>query len=527
MATDCIPQVAFKFYEKLKPVVARFDQAQASTDGGVVLLTALDQHLKLTDQLAACLSDRRDPDKIRHSVRDLLRERVFGLACGYEDGNDAARLADDPLHKLAVGRDPLTGAALASQPTLSRFENAVGPWGLARMGRTLATTVIAHHRRRLKGRAQRITIDLDPTDDPTHGQQEFTFFNGHYDAWCYLPLVVTLTFNDEPAQYLVAIVLCPGNSPAKRGAFGLLRALLRRLRRAFPGAALRVRVDGGFAGNDWLDFLETQRVEYVVGLASNARLERRAGRLLGEAYGLAQLSGRTEHVYGATLYAARSWSHRRRVIIKAEVIRLPGRDPKCNPRFVVTNLPDTPATVYQLYRQRGDVENRLKELHDGLALDRTSCSRFWANQFRVLLTAAAYVLLQELRRRAQGTACATAQVSTLRERLLKLAVWVERSVRRLVLHLPRFAPWGATWRRVARAVGAVPSSRQSRRSGNGSAHAARREGCPCKSSRGASMEREEGSTEGERNPAEAWALPLTGLDTPKRLFQRLCCAHRE
>ncbi|MDI3462188.1 MAG: hypothetical protein OJF50_006102 [Nitrospira sp.] len=455
MATDCIPQVTFEFYDKLKPVVARFDQTQASTDGGAVLLKAVDDRLRLTDQLAACLVDRRDPDKVRHPVRDLLRQRIFGLACGYEDGNDAARLADDPLHKLAVGRDPVTGTALASQPTLSRFENAGSLWALARMGRTLAATVIAHHRERLKGRAQRITIDLDPTDDPTHGQQAFTFFNGHYDTWCYLPLVATLTFNDEAEQYVVAIVLRPGNSPATRGARGLLRTVVHRLRNAFPGAALRVRVDGGFAGNDWLDLLETQRVEYVVGVASNARLVQRAGRLLGDAYGLSKYSGHTEHVFGETLYAARSWSHRRRVIIKAEVVRLPGRDPRCNPRFVVTNLREAPAAVYAVYCQRGDMENRLKELHDGLALGRTSCSQFWANQFRVLLTTAAYVLLQELRRQAQGTACATAQVATLRERLLKLAVWVERSVRRLVLHLPQCAPWGDTWRRVAVAVGAT------------------------------------------------------------------------
>ncbi|MDF0676987.1 MAG: IS1380 family transposase [Nitrospira sp.] len=456
MATDCIPQVTFEFYDKLRPVVARFDQTQASTDGGAVLLKALDAQLQLTDRLAGCLVDRRDPDKIRHTVRELLRQRLFGLACGYEDANDAARLAEDPLHKLAVGRDPVTGAALASQPTLSRFENAVGPWTLARMGRTLAVTVIAHHRERLKGHAQRITIDLDPTDDPTHGQQAFTFFNGHYGTWCYLPLVATLTFNDEAEPYLVAIVLRPGNSPATCGAAGLLRTLVRRLRQAFPGAALRVRVDGGFAGNEWLDVLETQRVEYVVGLASNARLVRRAGRLLGEAYGLSKYSGRTEHVYGETRYAARSWAHRRRVIIKAEVVRRPGRDPKCNPRFVVTNLREAPATVYAVYCQRGEMENRLKELHNKLALGRTSCSRFWANQFRVLLTTAAYVLLQDLRRRAQGTACATAQVATLRERLLKLAVWVERSVRRLVLHLPQCASWGDTWRRVAIAVGATP-----------------------------------------------------------------------
>lgn len=228
MATDCIPQVTFEFYDKLRPAVARFDHAQASTDGGLVLLKAVDDRLHVTDQLARCLVDRRDSDKIRHTVRDLLRQRIFGLACGDEDANAAARLANDPPHKLAVGRDPVTGAALASQPTLSRFEQAVGMRTLARMGRTLAATVIAHHRERLKGRAQRITIDLDPTNDPTHGQQAFTFFKGHYGTRCYLPLVATLTFNDEAEQYLVAIVLRPGNSPATRSARGLLRTLVRR-----------------------------------------------------------------------------------------------------------------------------------------------------------------------------------------------------------------------------------------------------------------------------------------------------------
>jgi Transposase DDE domain group 1 len=353
--------VAFKFYDHLKPVVARVDQAQASTDGGAVLLKALDDQLQLTDQVACCLVDRRDPDKIRHPLRDLLRQRIFGLACGDEDANDAARLANDPLHKLAVGRDPVTGDAVASQPTLSRFENAASPRALYRMGRMVASTVIAQHRHRLKGHAQRSTIALDPTDDPTHGQQELAFFNGHDDTWCYVPLVATLTFNDEAEPYLVAIVLRPGNSPAKHGAFGLLRTLLRQLRRAFPDTPVRVRVDGGFAGNDWLDFLESERVEYVVGLANNPRLERRAGRRLGEAYGLSKYSGRTEHVDGETLYAAQSWSHRRRVIIKAEVVRRPGHEPNCNPRFVVTNLRETPATIYAVYCQRGEMENRLQE----------------------------------------------------------------------------------------------------------------------------------------------------------------------
>jgi hypothetical protein len=192
-------------------------------------------------------------------------------------------------------------------------------------------------------------------------------------------------------------------------------------------------------------------------MASNARLEKRSRRLMGRARGLSQASGATAHVFGETRYAARKWRRKRRVIIKAEVVRHPGRAPKNNPRFVVTNLPDPPAAVYDIYRGRGDMENRLKELHHGVALDRTSCERFTANQFRVLLSAAAYVLFQGLQLHAQGTACAGAQVATLRERLVKLAVWVERSVRRIVLHLPTDFPWRSTWHRLALAVGAAPA----------------------------------------------------------------------
>ncbi len=455
MATACIAQVTFQFEPKDKPVVVAFDTPDASSDGGLILLKGIDTHLGLTKRLAACLADERQPAKVRHETIELLRQRVFGLAAGYADCNDAARLADDVIHKLVVGRDPIAGPALASQPTLSRFENAVGRRELIAMGHVLADTVIEHHRRRLKGRATRITIDLDPTDDPTHGQQEFAFFNGHYDTSCYLPVVATVTFNEETEQFAVAAVLRPGNAPALRGARGLLRRLLRQLRAAFPSAVFRVRLDGGFASAQLFAFLEREQVEYVVAMPSNARLDKRARRLMGKARLLSRTTGRTAHLYGETRYAARTWKRKRRVIIKAEVVRHPGRAPKNNPRFVVTNLPDDPEAVYQLYCQRGDVENRLKELHHGLELDRTSCCRFLANQLRVLLTLAAYILFQELRRRAVGTACADAQVTTLRERLLKLAVWVERSVRRIVLHLPRSFPWLPTWWQVARAVGAT------------------------------------------------------------------------
>jgi hypothetical protein len=451
MATNCITQVAFEFD---KAVVAKFDAAYTSSDGGAVILKALDQQLGVTAAVATCLRDRRQPGKVQHDLRELVQQRVFGLVCGYADCNDAARLADDPIHKLLLDRDPLAGPALASQATLSRFENAVGLLALTRLGHALADLVIGQHHARLRGRARRITIDLDPTDDPTHGQQQLTFFNGHYDTWCYLPLLGFVTFDDEPEQYLVLALLRPGNSPAKLGTIGRLRTLFQKLRAAFPRARLRVRLDGGFAGEELLAFLEREGVEYVVAVGSNRRLEKRAQRLMGQARMWSKSSGETEHLFGETRYAAKKWSHKRRIIMKAEVVRHPGRPPKNNPRFVVTNLPHTPAHVYQIYRERGDVENRIKELKDGLALDRLSCSRFLGNQFRLLLTAAAYVLVQALRLHAAGTAWATAQATTLRERVLKVAVWVERSVRRIVLHLPAAFPWRQTWHQVACAIAA-------------------------------------------------------------------------
>ena len=441
-----------------KPVVAQFDQAHASSDGGAVLLKACDERMRLTERLASCLRDARQAGKVSHSLHDLIRQRVYGLACGYADCNDAARLAEDPMHKLLVDRDPVSGTALASQPTLSRFENGAGPRALYGLGEVLAEAVIERHRRRLRGKARRITIELDPTDDPTHGGQQLSFFNGHYDTWCYLPVAGFVQFDAEPEQYLFTCVLRAGNAPAKLGARGILRRVFERLREAFPKARLFVRLDGGYACPQVLDFLEAERVEYVVGMAENAVLKRLAERWMKQARRLSVASGQTAHVYGECRYAAKSWSRQRRIIIKAEVVRFQGREPRDNARFVITNRRAAPQRVYEdLYCQRAEIENRIKELHHGLEIDRTSCTSFWANQLRVLLTAAAYVLMQELRTRAAGTGCARAQVSTLRERLLKLGVWVQRSVRRIVLHLPQSTPWRGEWCQIARALGAAPS----------------------------------------------------------------------
>jgi hypothetical protein len=437
-----------------KPVVASFDQPDSSSDGGAILLKAIDSELDLTERLAHCIRETREAAKIVHPLLDLFRQRVYGIACGYPDCNDADRLADDPIHKMLLDRDPIDGNSLGSQPTLSRFENAPSSKDLFKVGCELADIVIEHHAKRLKGKARLITIDLDPTDDPTHGAQQLTFFNGHYDSYCYLPMVGTLQFNNETEKYLFTVVLRPGNAPASRGTIGILMRLLTRLRDAFPKTRFRVRLDGGFATPQILDYLELENVEYLVGMAGNSRLEKRARRLMGRVRMKSRKTGKTETLFGETRYAARKWSHRRRIIIKAEVVRCPGRDPKDNDRFVITNLPHKPENVYKIYRGRGDAENRIKELHHGLEIDRTSCTSFLANQLRVFMTAAADVLMQEMRRRMAGTALAAAQVSTLRERLLKLAVWVEKSVRRIVLHFPVNYPWLSCWKQLALAVGA-------------------------------------------------------------------------
>jgi hypothetical protein len=438
-----------------RPVTAVFDLPNASSDGGAVLLKAADRRLGLISRLAGALVDERQPGKVRHAFADLLGQRVHGLALGYEDANDAARLADDPIHKLLLGRDPVRGAALASQPTLSRFENDVTRGELLRMSEALFETVLARHRKRRR-KVQRITIDLDVTDDPTHGAQQLAFFNGFYDTWCYLPMLAFLTFDREAEQYLCAAALRPGNAPTHRGALTLLARIVGRLQERFPHARILVRLDGGFAHPELFEFLDAVDVDYVVAMAKNEVLERQAELDLIVAKVLSDVTGRTEHIYTDFAYTARTWRRERRVVCKAEVVRLEGREPRLNPRFVVTNLAGKPQRIYErVYCARGDAENRIKELFH-VAFDRTSCSRFSANQFRVLLAAAAFALLQELRLAARGTAWARAQVAKLRLDLLKIGVQVIASVRRIVLRLPAAFPFRDGWHALALRSGASP-----------------------------------------------------------------------
>jgi len=439
-----------------KPSHIHFSESNATSDGGALLIKAVDQKLGLTRRLAECLLDGREPGKIRHQLIDMLRQRIFGMACGYSDTNDVARIGADPMHKLLLDRDPEFGDNLASQPTLSRFENRQRLVDLYRLGETLMKTVIRRHRYRLNGRkAKLVTIDLDPTDDRTHGQQQMALFNGYYDSWCYLPLLGFVSFNDEPQQYLVAAMLRPGKAHAKVGTVALLKRLVPALREAFPFAVIRVRLDGGFACPEVLDYLDGEMVQYLVGMAKNSVLETMAAAEVAKARVRFEQEEQTVPLYGEGRYAAKTWSARRRVIYKAETVSLPGREPRNNLRFVITNMRHVPATIYWIYRQRGDCENRIKELKDGLDLGRMSCHRFWANQLRLLLTAAAFVLMPELRLRLANTSLARAQVATLRLRLLKIGGRIERSVRRVVIHLAAAHPWSWQWRQAARACGAV------------------------------------------------------------------------
>src|SRR6202048_5061036 len=291
-----------------KAVFAQFDQREGSSDGGALLLKAADRCYGLLDELTAGLRDQRQAGKVDHGLREVVAPRVFSLPCGYPDANDSARLASDPIHKLLLDRDPVEGRDLASQPTLSRFENGVGGKELYRAGEFLAESVIRRHAKRLRHRTYRVTIDLDPTDDPTHGAQQLSFFNGHYDTWCYLPVMGFVSFNDEAEQYLCAAVLRPGNVGAGVGAVALLRRLVRMIRHHLPGVQIRIRLDGGFAHPAVLEFLDAQpRLEYVVAMAKNAGLKRVVESGMRRARQLSRRSGKTEHIYGEVRYKAGEW----------------------------------------------------------------------------------------------------------------------------------------------------------------------------------------------------------------------------
>ena len=298
-----------------KPLTVRFEEERTSSDGGAILLKAADERLGMISSMAASFTDRRDGSRVKHEIEELLSQRIFGIACGYEDGNDAARIAADPVMKTLAGRDPF-GEDLGSQPSISRFERSATRRDLFRMGTSLMKAVVRAQRRGRKGWAKRITIDLDQTPLSTYGGQQLTFFNGHYDTYCYIPLVAAISFAGEPDQYVVAGILRPGNAPDKRGAISVLSRLLPLLREAFPQAALAVRFDAGFCAPEIIDYVESEGLDYAIAFPGNAVLDRASAILMSEVRFLASKTGVTEHRYAETTYQAGTWPRERRVIFK-------------------------------------------------------------------------------------------------------------------------------------------------------------------------------------------------------------------
>ena len=418
------------------------------------MLGAIDRKTKLTESLCSELVDLRNAKRIEHSYLDLFRQRVFSIALGYPDGNDAVQIGHDPIMKLVCDRKPSDEGALGSQPTLSRFEHAVTGREVVTLGRKLEEQVIERVYRRNR-HARLITIDLDGSVDPTHGQQPFAFFSGYYDTWCYFPLLGFITVDDKPEQYLFHARLRPGASREVRSTPALLRRTVANLRKTFKKARIRVRLDSGFAHPLIYDTLEDLKVEYVVGMPENSVLKGRASREMHAAQVLTERFGKTTTFFGETDYAARSWRCQRRVVYKAEVVHADGKSARRNARFLVTNLRHKPQRAWEIYCRRGDSENRIKELKGGLEIDRTSCTSYIANQFRVLLAATAYVLFQDLRAALGNHEFSRLMVGTLRTRLLKIGATVTETARRIVISMPTSYPWKDPWRRAAACVAAM------------------------------------------------------------------------
>jgi len=420
------------------PLVVDFDGGRLTSDGGWTWVEEADRALGLCAGLAAAVPDRR-ARRGRHSLVDLLRQRVYQIAAGYEDQNDADALRTDPLLKLVCGRLPETGADLASQPTFSRLENAFSATDCYRLAAALGEVYLRERER--DGRPARIVLDLDGTADPTHGEQEGSAYHGYYRQHMYHPLLV---FDGETGQ-IVTAVLRPGTAHAGHGAKAILKRLVRAIRARWPGVAIEVRADSGFARPEVYALCEAEAVTYTIGLVPNPRLERLAAPLLAEAQAQqATAGGEKVRLLGEGAYQADSWPRERRVVYKAEAL------PKGpNTRFVVTTRTDDPAAVYGWYTARGEPENWIKDLKNGCFADRLSCHRFLANQVRLLLHAAAYGLLDALRRWLVAAGAARLRLDTLRLRLVKIGGRIRLRADRIHLRLASSHPGEPLWRLLA------------------------------------------------------------------------------
>jgi hypothetical protein len=420
-----------------RAIIANFNGGRLTTDGGLLLLRQMNRQLGLTDALSACILDPRDPAMIEHDQATMIAQRVLAIACAYEDLNDHGALRHDPALQIAVERPPDDQRPLASPPTLCRLENRVMRKAFLKMHEVFLDQFVKANPTPPK----ELILDFDATDDPVHGQQEGRFFHGYYDGYCFLPLYV---FGGD--ELLVAY-LRPSNIDPALHTGAILKLLVQGLRQVWPNVKITLRGDSGFCRWRLMRWCDRHDVQYILGLAKNEVLKRLAEPWVIKAQQQFADSGQQkQRVFGQVQYAAETWDRLRTVIVKAECLK---EGP--NLRFIVTNLEGDPQALYdEVYCQRGEMENRIKEQQLALFADRTSCHKFLANQFRLMLSAAAYILVQALRRTAlAGTELAEAQVDTIRLKLLKIAARVMISVRRVVFQLASGHPSQALFRLVA------------------------------------------------------------------------------
>ncbi len=409
-----------------------FSGGEITSNGGVLLLRQADRLIGLTAAVARGLHDGRQRGKVEHDFAAMLRQRVFALALGYEDVNDHAALRHDLAIQTAAERD----RALASPSTLSRFENAADRSSAWRVHEVLVEGFIAS----FDAPPEELILDFDATDDAVHGKQEGRFFHGYYDHYCFLPLYVFC------GERLLVSYLRPSRIDGAKHAWAILALLVKKLRQAWPEVRIVFRGDGGFCRHKMLGWCERHGVGYIVGLAKNARLNDLAAPWMETAEKGFAASGEKQRLFGEFVYAAGTWKRTRRVIARIE------HGPKgANPRYIVTNLEgDTQALYEKLYCARGDMENRIKEQQLDLFADRTSCHKWWPNQFRLLLSSLAYTLLETIRRIGlKGTEMARAQAGTIRLKLLKIGAVILRNSRRVRFHLSGACPDKALFMRAA------------------------------------------------------------------------------
>jgi hypothetical protein len=429
-----------------KPVHIGFDGGQMTSDAGILLLSAIEQRLGIAERLAACIEDRRDPDRVLHGLAEMIRYRAMLIAAGYPDGNDCDALRSDPVFKMAVGRLPESGDDLCSQPSISRLENLPGSVALKRMMAAMVELFCDS----FDQVPRRILLDIDDTEDRVHGGQQLALFNAHYDSRCFLPIHIYEAASGKP----VAVILRPGKTPDGAEVALVLRHVIGRIRARWPAVEIAVRGDSHYGRPEAMAWCERQRIGYIFGLSGNPVLLRQVGPLAEDA-ALGRLEGEGEKVrrYGEFHYAAKSWNVERRVIARVEA------GPQgADSRFIVTNLPGLPKTLYdKVYCARGQAENLIKAHKLHLASDRTSCRKATANQFRLMIHTAAYWLLLSLRSLApRNSFWREAQFDTIRLCLIKVAARVIEMVTRIKIALPTAYPYQAGFTMLTGQIAKLP-----------------------------------------------------------------------